>query len=758
LINNAYLGVYFFEGQPDEGLLRRERRVPGSIYSGGGAPLDPKTNVSSLWASVSNWKKVGANGERAAADMGELSGLLKAVNNDNALDFAAFARDAIDVGKFATFDAIDVVFGNNQHDYHQNHKLYFDPYKNRFEPIATDFRDMAHEREFNRTENPLLLRLKELPAYLNLRNRKVYELLGSSCTADALQERVNHWLDRLKSDQDRDPYWDAYDLLPVMGTYYRQLVRPMNRERQANAALARMTELKERITYLRSEIERQDVQVELYQTPRKPNASAASLREAVLDITVDGRVGFQWTEILPVTEQGCAPLEWQIYADRDLDQTFVDGKDLRLVAVEAPLRLGKPDITLYPGVTLNEITGNSYRGKVKAESEPRTYRFFVRASGCMPELWRLEGRNAATNANLSLTVAAKHEAAPDRAASCDARPGFVEPGQSSPHPFCYPFVSEETVRLGPGVVEVAETRVYSANQTVIIEPGTTVRLAEGASIISYGRLLAEGQKDSPIRFVPINKQWGGLALQGSGTVGSRLNYVEFEYGTRPTHDFFGFPGMVNVQDTKDIRIEHAHFARNRDSEDALHVAYVQDFTVADSRFDQTQLGAIDLVYSSAKIDRTTIAGAGRDGLVLMGSRLELVDSRIVNCTGNAIAVGERSDLLARRDLIARAARALLLKNDSSVSANELLAYQNQVAVRQEPETGWYPGASSLSVDGVYAVESKILFDGLKKPKSGSIQSKLGLDDLVTLHQALLGDGEWSELEVMLNDLEKGSKP
>jgi hypothetical protein len=112
----------------------------------------------------------------------------------------------------------------------------------------------------------------------------------------------------------------------------------------------------------------------------------------------------------------------------------------------------------------------------------------------------------------------------------------------------------------------------------------------------------------------------------------------------------------------------------------------------------------------------------------------------------------------QRSLVARSARGLLLKNASSLSANEVLVYQNPVSVRQEPESEWYPGTSSLSVDNVCAVETKVLFDGIKKPKSGTIKQTLGLDDLPQLRQALLGEGEWNELEVALKDMQAGSKP
>jgi len=40
-INNSDMGVYRYEAQPEEGLLRRSRRMPGSMYSGDSDALAP---------------------------------------------------------------------------------------------------------------------------------------------------------------------------------------------------------------------------------------------------------------------------------------------------------------------------------------------------------------------------------------------------------------------------------------------------------------------------------------------------------------------------------------------------------------------------------------------------------------------------------------------------------------------------------------------------------------------------------------------
>lgn len=765
-LNRAFLGVYFFEAQADEGLLRQARRMPGSIYSGAGAPISAETQISSLWDSAKHWKKVGAAGDKEEHDLRELDGLLKAIESATALDFAAFAERTLDVDKFATFDALDVVFGNNQHDYNENHKLYFDPYKNRFEPIATDFRDMEHEKQLNRSEYPLLLRLKQLPDYLTRRNRKAYQLTTGICSSAAIADRTRHWIELLAPDQAHDPYWDAYELLPVMGTYYRQLVRPMNEERQALAAQLRLHEHGERAAYLRTELERLEVTATLSKgVARGISAGAAQTKaaklshfESTLNVTVSGAGGFDWQQVRPEFAPGCTPTEWQLFADRDLDGRFEPSRDVRLLSAAAPLLLGKPDISLFPGVTLSPINLNPLRGKVRAESEPRAYRFFVRSVGCPIQGLTLAGKNGVTSSAVSVRAEAAEQASSVEAVSCDDGPGFIEPGSKSLHPFCYPIGGDETIHLGPGVVPIDKTRVYGKHQSLVIEPGTSFRMAKDASIIAYGKVIADGRVDAKIEFLPTEGHWGGVALQGPGTAGSRFSHVEFSGGTKPELSFFDFPGMVNVHDTRNIRMNSVVFARNEKSDDALHAAYVEGFELSDAKFADVRSDAMDLEYSSAHVTRMQVTSAGDDGIDLMGSRLELFDSAFVKCKGNGLSIGEHSDVSATRSLVAQGMRAILVKNASTLSVSELLSYGNATAIRLENESRWYSGESTLKLHSVHAVKTtQALFDGSKATTKGVLVEQLRETDLRDL-RAMLQIGSWAALDSALDKLKLRREP
>jgi hypothetical protein len=309
------------------------------------------------------------------------------------------------------------------------------------------------------------------------------------------------------------------------------------------------------------------------------------------------------------------------------------------------------------------------------------------------------------------------------------------------------------------VVEINETRVYSAAQTLVIAPGTTLRFAENASLITYGKLFAEGRPNAKIQFMPSGTHWGGLALQGPKTQGSRLSYVEFIQGTRPSLRFFGFPGMVNVHDTKDVGISHALFTGNKVSDDALHVAYVEGLALTDSLFKATNSDAADLEYSSAKIERLTVLETGDDCLDLMGTRVEILGSKLIRCKGNAVSVGEHSNVLFQDGLAAESTRGLLLKNASTLRVRNALLHRNGTSVRVEPETEWYPGASQLDTVDVHAAFARKQLDGLTSPNSGTIDNSLQADDLPALRHLLLGDdGEWGELDTEISAMLREGRP
>ncbi|MFH1532846.1 MAG: CotH kinase family protein [Pseudomonadota bacterium] len=748
-INNAPMGIHFFSAQPDEGLLRNSRRIPGSMYSGNGAPVDEATGVSWLWREAKHWKKVAARlGIKGAMkDYGELERLLEMVNGAGDVAFSRFVRDHIDLRRFAVFDALDVIFGGNQHDFDQNHKLYFDPYKARFEPVAWNFRGWDHRRAVNRVENPLQIRLKGIPGYLLMRDRVVLDLLKGAASPGALRGRIERLLGELAEAQRADPYWDAWHLLPRMDPYHRQLVRPMDEARQAVVLDARYNLFVERAAYLTGALTSGDLAVEVRAVP-----AAAALTS--VELVVSGPGGIRLSGLSATWPDGCAPSHWSLSADTNLDRTPFGDRDLgSATGPDAEIGLG---LELLPGIVLEPRPPNPKRGAVRVADQARRYRLYVHGAGCTPERVRVRAVDLLTEAPLT------REAAPGSAL---VPPGAVGPcgsavlpgqaGFASVHPWCHPAEATELVRLGPGIVYFPETRVFQAGERVEIRPGTTLQMLPRSSLVFLGPVRAEGTEAAPIQI--RGSDWGGVAIQGPGTAGSVLTWVTVEGGSRPEWGLGAFPGMLNLHDTRDIAIDDLRLRDAQGSADVFHVAYVDDLRFNRVRIDGPPMDGIDLEFSAGTITGLTVLDAGDEALDLMGAQLTVEDAVLVGFGGSGISAGEETRLRLQNSLVSGGAVAVLVKNASGVRLRDVLLHDVKIALDLKHLSARYIGDARARTRRVHKMDCRAgaVSDRPWRSDAPRIKGAPDEDELLDLKTRLLGIDTWDDLEAGLARLGSG---
>jgi hypothetical protein len=764
LLNKAYMGVYFLEAQADESLLRRSGRAPGSIYSGSEAPVDPRTGVSMLFRSADYFTKVAQGPHQTLGDRRDLEAFIDATNRATLPEFLEYANQHLDLDKFALFDALDVVFGCNQHDFGEHHKLYFDPYRSRFEPIAWNFHGCKHEAEFDRTENPLLLRLKQLPDYLPRRNHQVYQLLRGAGAVESLRERTRKFLDTLQADQARDPYWDAYQLLPAMGPYYSQLLRPVSRQLQDIATETRLFELGQRNRYLRESLERPQLGIAITQTAGAKGQNESQMPSsnvAVIDLTARGEAAYRITQITPDFVPGCPAEDWSLRADSNLDDRFEVDQDRELGRTRTGETLAGLALDIHAGVRLIARTPHPTRGMVRTVSEPRRYRFYLHSGSCVIVAAKVGVTNTVTEHPLTVAVTPNVNAEALSTAQARCENTYTDaPGQRSPHPWCYPAVPTETISIGPGVVDVEHTRSYAANQAVTIAPGTTLRMAPQASLIFRGHLDAQGNPTQPITFEPASQDWGGVAIQGPGTAGSRLAYVQLLHGSHPESTSTFWPGTVNVQDTSDITIRHCSLDATTANSVGLHIADAKKIHVSHSRFRRVQGDAVDVDYSSATLVALDLVQPMGDALRAQGSELVISDSVLLASQGNAISVGQRSEVKVNDSLVFGSKCGLFVHDAATIQYERVLLYKNEVGARLEPSNDWYAGKAHLKGDVLYAVGCKVPVEveGRRHTLQGKVSSQIPEQGLERLRAQILGPFAWSELDSKISLLTNTEAP
>jgi hypothetical protein len=745
-INGKAMGLYYFLAQPDEALLRRAGRIPGAIFSGNEAPAHAETGVSLLFDDVRHWKKVAKSKGGSGKDMTHLTRLLSRIRDTDAAEFRDFTRWEIDKEKFALFEALDIVFGGDQHDFDQNHKIYFDPYRGRFEPIAWNFRGWKHRRRFLLETSPLGIRLGLLPAYVATRNRIVYELLVGKCSINALRKRMGQILRRLAPELVSDPFWDAYKLLPGSSPYLRRMVRPMDEERQALAMESALETYSRRSAYLLKRLRRTRFTLRL-------GPSVSDVVPALVE--VDDRAGYGMLALrVDYPKEGPAS-PCSVYMDGNLNGKLDSTDEKIAVCAPGSWTRTKP-LNLYPLATVAERGRRSKKsGLLRVRSRPGQYLFFITGPG-RPSSVSLKARSLITGSIVTSSPGEDLAETP-----CIEKGGGrgLAVQSTSLHPWALraPAARTEVFR---GQVEVTETKVFPAHVSVEVDPGTKFFMSPGASLIFLGPVRMKGLPSAPVVIRPrppgigTHKPWGGVALLGRGTAGSAWENVTVLGGTRPAWRMISFPAVVNVHDTERITFAGVRFSGQMSKSDQLHLAYVKGIVVEDGHFSASGQDAVDVEFCDGTFLSCTVTGALEDGLDVMGSRLVLRDCVFRSCRDNGVSAGQKSTVELRGCLMADCAVGALTKSASSMSLSGSLFYRNQVALRVETREVLYAGAAKLSSDAVYSVENAKDIDS---PPDG-IVNVLGVfrkfpddESLDHMLRNVLGFSDWTDFEKGMQD-------
>jgi hypothetical protein len=736
-LNNSDLGVYRYEAQPDEGLLRRNRRMPGSLYSGDSDAVDRTRGVGALFFDRAGWTKVAWKTDAEKENFREIDRLLSAITRDSHREFAAYARDTLALDKYAVFDALDVVFGSTDHDYQSDHKLYADPYTGRFEPIAWSYREFHHQETFNLVENPLLLRLLLTPGYMARRDKVVYDLVTGKASASAIRDRATKIFGELAPELEADPYWDAVKLLPRASRFTRSMVRPMNTEKWLLAAADDLDDLSRRSRFLLDALEAEGFQARWRYTGE---------REGRIEIEVKGHAAYRLDDVV-VAAGECAG-SFAVSADVDRDGRLTPDRDYVVARGELGAQAHVQTYAdLFSGVVLQPLEDAKPEiGKVKSVPAPRRYAYFVSSEACRPEYVAIVLHSSVTGSSSRLELPLDEKDADLGAAAPVADAAStpkLEPGDTSPHAWSLPPEPvPETVELGPGDVVVEKTRVFDAHQTVEIAPGTRLRLGPKVSLLFFGPVFAEGTLTRPIvieRNDP-KRPFGGIALQGAGTAGSRFRNVEMRGGTHPTHPRIEFPAMLNIHATQDIVVNGCTLGDARDTEDVLHANTVTELRLHELEIKNAPVDAVDLEFVEADVRGLLVVAAGDDCLDLMSSRVRFAESVLLDCKNNAISAGEETELTVHNALLAESRRGVLSKNASHARLSRSLIYRAETALRTELDTVRYSGKSSIRADELFAV-------GCNKLKESEKGTPIDVDRFQTL---MPGSTELSHLRETLH--------
>ena len=199
-INGEYTGLYLYLEQIDESFLRKNRLMPGSIYSGDYSYNKPiltnEDGIPKLWYDSSLWEKKAARNAEQKNNTEDIELLIKAINTYTQQEFRDFTQIFFDDDYFK-YLAFDVFTGTMHHDYYHNHKIYFDPYKGKFSPISWDIRFWMPDEIKDMSYYPLVEKIALDPVLDYKRDKELYKIINKITLQD-IKNRINIEKEKIK--------------------------------------------------------------------------------------------------------------------------------------------------------------------------------------------------------------------------------------------------------------------------------------------------------------------------------------------------------------------------------------------------------------------------------------------------------------------------------------------------------------------------------------------------------------------------------
>jgi hypothetical protein len=687
-VNNIYKGVHLFWDPIDESVIRRFNKMPGSVYSGDGAPRNKKSGVSLLWEDEKWWVKSASRNADQKDYRDDIKALVSAVNNPDLKDFHAFADRYLDKEAYASFFSLDNLVACMHHDYHHNHKIYFDPIMGKFEPVSWDI-DEWHlpNPKFDAASSPLLNKWKLIPGLDLLRKKRLYELIDRGAfLPDKILRRIDEYNHKIRPALEADVYRDKKYWRGVNILKFRTLpCFPFLLREYDDSVLALKEKIDKRISMLRAYLSQSKMMCSLSELGNSGNY--------VVRLAVCGNVGRLITGMKIIGSFRSA----EIY--RDVNRNLVlDGQDILLgktgrVKGEIVIPLQEEVLPGYKETNQMKSLNNYLFGNHKLEVSPLEYDYIIAARDGTVDNVEIQSQNVVTGQPLDTS----YEPIPERIAQETLS---LHPWELPPEP------AKQSVYLGPGEVIITRTEIYPEHISLTILPGTTIRLGEGISIFCYGKVTAKGTHDRPIRFQPVDsgKVWGVFALQGKGASGSVFEQCSWEGGSEADKNLIYYGGMVSMHGVDHLTIRNCTIGRNYLGDDAIHLAYCKNFIIEGCLFDQARSDALDVDISSGEIAFSRFMNSGNDTLDLMTSNIRVDQCVFTRAGDKGISVGEKTNLAIDGCVFQNCNIGVEIKDKSVVSFERNIFRYCHTAINMYKKNWRYGGGGILKAGNVYAIK------------------------------------------------------
>ncbi|MEZ4703672.1 MAG: CotH kinase family protein [Bdellovibrionota bacterium] len=676
-VNGKYWGFFQFVCELDEKWARRNKALPGDIYSGEkepfSKPIGEKTykKPKDVWYSLDYWKKVSYNNSINKTDFSVLQegmDILYLVDENPNAENRELLEKHFQVDEFLKMFALETYIGSKHFDRHHNWKILHDPSTGKLRPIVWDLWGHGHGGASLETDLywPLALPQKAMLRFPDLqlkKNQYLYELIQldqkkqiSMLTLQRLEEEVSGEFGQ--APKLAKPLWLRADPWTIIAT---------NEEVKRSESDDFVPRIRSFIVERTSALDHVMSEAEIEATYKSKGTGAQ------VNVMIKSECAF---EVVAVTSGGKALTTSHSIIYPNVSVKSHDSGHSRYKATTHQT-LTSIDLPSFHDEGVVEISlKNLVTGQViavKAKKETQEF-----------EIPSLE--------NVALF-----------------NTGYV------PHPVTI------TKTIGPGAISFENNQVFDSWTRVVIEPGTHIELSKDVSILFYGDVHAKGTAEKPITIVRKNKTqaWGSIVFNGGNV---KLDHFHAEGGSVHKSRLMNYSGMVSIYNCPIVHISNSGFSKNSVGDDLVNIKNSSGIRIESSEFFDALFDALDIDYGKGEILKSNFHDSGNDLLDFMGSDLDIHHSTFLHSGDKGISVGEGSTLIVTHSQFSEMSLGLAIKDQSVLffDKNEFHNVELQMDAYQKSK---YYGGSLVVVPDLKKVpkrhkdEQSIYTETLEIPSS-----------------------------------------
>lgn len=247
-------------------------------------------------------------------------------------------------------------------------------------------------------------------------------------------------------------------------------------------------------------------------------------------------------------------------------------------------------------------------------------------------------------------------------------------------------VEGKNITFRKGNHSTSENILIPQGYTVTIPAGTSMDFTQGAAFVCKSTIHLNGTAEEPIVIRSSDASMHGFTIL-QAPAPSSASHVQFKGLNTLINNGWVLTGAVTFYESE-VQITNCSFEQNV-CEDALNIIRT-NFSLVDSRFDQTFGDALDVDFGVGNITNCQFDAVGNDAIDVSGSDI-LVENCAVNQPGDkGVSGGEDSRVKVEGTTIVGGAIGVAAKDLSRVEVNNSTVTDCEfgfTAFRKKPEFG-----------------------------------------------------------------------